>query len=333
MTVYNGSPFLREAIDSILNQTYRGFKFLIIDNASTDNSREIVKSYTDSRIELVELPQNIGQVAALNKGLNRINTPLVARMDADDISLPERFEKQVAFMDLYPNVVACGSDVAVFHNTNHKKDSVWKYPLHSADIKVKMLFECCLPHPALMIRKDLLDEYDLRYDETLGHSEDWDLFQRAGKYFELANIPEILFRYRIHDRSVTRQTFDLQHAAAEKIDDISLDWLRLKNHPLRRVHRDLGYETLNINNREPRFIDDVIEWFDALAEANRRHRNYDGEALSRFLEERLFLVLTKNAMHGTKPLRIFLKEKLYRCVPVLWSIKFMIKILFSIKEK
>ena len=95
MTVYNGSPFLRTAIDSILNQTYADFCFLIVDDASTDDSREIVRSYKDPRIQLVCLEHNVGQTAALNIGLRQATTPWIARMDADDYSGPTRFEEQM----------------------------------------------------------------------------------------------------------------------------------------------------------------------------------------------------------------------------------------------
>ncbi|MFC1937085.1 glycosyltransferase family 2 protein [Chloroflexota bacterium] len=95
MTVYNGEPYLYEAVASILAQTYRDFRFLILDNASTDNSRGVIRSFNDPRIKLVELPENIGLVAALNRGLEMIDTPFVARMDADDISLPTRLEKEL----------------------------------------------------------------------------------------------------------------------------------------------------------------------------------------------------------------------------------------------
>ena len=322
MTVYNGAPFLRDAIESILNQTYAGFKFLIVDNASTDDSREIIKSYNDPRIELVALPENIGQVPALNKGLSLIDTPLVARMDADDISLPNRLEKQVDFMDKHPDVAISGSFIIVFTG---KKETIWKYPLHSDDIKVKLFFECCLPHPALIYRKTLLDQYNLKYDETLKHSEDWDLFQRTGKYFQLANIPDILFKYRIHNQSVTRNTFDRQYPAAVRIDDVSLDWLGLKTHPLRNIHRDVAYETLNIKNREPLFLDNVLQWFDTLKQANFTHNVFSQSSLETFLKERLFIVLTNNTIHGSKAFEIFKKEKLFRYVPLSWSLKFIIK--------
>ena len=104
MIVYNGEQYLKDAVESILNQTYHNFRFLIIDNASTDNSREIIRKFKDARIELVELIENISHTAALNRGLKLIDTPLVARLDADDISFNKRLEIQVAFMEKNPSV-------------------------------------------------------------------------------------------------------------------------------------------------------------------------------------------------------------------------------------
>ncbi len=327
MTVYNGEGFLRETIDSILNQTYKDFKFLIIDNASTDSSREIIRSYDNSRIELVALPENIGQIPALNKGLDMIDTPLVARMDADDISLPRRFERQVAFMESHPEVGVCGTYAAAF---NGKKETLWKHPVHHADIKVRLLFECCLVHPSVMIRKDLFDKYELRYNEQIGHSEDWELWQRSGRLFNLANIPEVLVRYRVHGQSVSRQTLNRQQAAAEMLDNSSLRFLELSHHPLRTVHRDVAFETFNAKNREPEFIDNVVEWFQELRNANYSRRIYDKHALNRFLKKRLFVVLTNNTRYRGKVFKTFFKEKLYRYIPLTWSLKFMVKVLLQI---
>jgi glycosyltransferase involved in cell wall biosynthesis len=327
MTVYNGEGFLRETIDSILNQTYKDFKFLIVDNSSTDSSREIIRSYDDPRIELVALPENIGQIPALNKGLDMIDTPLAARMDADDISLPRRFEHQAAFMESHPKVGVCGTYASAFKG---QKETLWKHPVHHADIKVRLLFECCLVHPSVMIRKDLLDKYELRYNEQIGHSEDWELWQRAGRLFNLANIPEVLVRYRVHGQSLSRQTLDRQQAAAEMLDNSSLRFLELSHHPLRRVHRDVAFETFNAKNREPEFIDNVIDWFKELRNANYSQGIYDKHALNRFLKKRLFVVLTNNTRHQGKVFKTYLKEKLYRYIPLPWSLKFMIKLLLAV---
>jgi glycosyltransferase involved in cell wall biosynthesis len=330
MTVYNGEAYLREAIDSILNQTYKDFKFLILDNASTDNSRDIIRSYNDPRIELVALPENIGQVPALNKGLDMIDTVYTARIDADDISLPRRFEQQVAFMERHPFVGVCGTFVIGFWG---KKETHYTWPCQSEDIKVKLLFECSIPHPAVMLRKSFFDRHQLRYDESIGHSEDWELWQRAGRYFELANIPEFLLRYRFHQENESLKIIHRQREAAEELDSRSLKFLGLEKHPLRSIHRDVAFETFNAKNREPQFLHDVEAWFRQLKKANQHHQVYEPQALNRFLKERLFIVLTNNTIHWRSALRMFRQEKLHRFIHWIWTLKFMIKILLAIFNK
>ena len=137
MTVYNGEQYLKDAVASILNQTYRNFHFLILDNASTDNSREIISEFKDSRIELVELIENIGHTAALNRGLKLIDTPLVARMDADDISFKNRLELQINFLEENKDIDILGSWAIEFQlplqgdpslGRNSGPCSYWSYP-------------------------------------------------------------------------------------------------------------------------------------------------------------------------------------------------------------
>lgn len=326
MTMYNAAPFLRETVDSVLNQTYPDFKYLIIDNASIDNSREIIRSYNDPRIKLVPLPENIGQVAALNKGLDMIDTPLIARMDADDICLPQRFGRQVEFMDANPEIGICGAFAIAFHG---KREIYWQWPCHPDDIKVKLLFECCLAHPSVMMRKDLLDRYKLRYSETIGHSFDWELWQRAAECFDLANIPAFLLRYRLHEANESKKTLHLQEQAAKLIDDQTLERLGLANHPLRQIHRDAAFETMNAKNRGPEFLDRVIQWFDQLETANSLKKIYNADALRRFLNERLFLMLKANLKYRRAILKIFSNHRLYRQVGIYRSFKFMIKVLLS----
>lgn len=324
MTMYNAAPFLRETVDSVLNQTYPDFTYLIIDNASIDNSREIIRSYNDPRIKLVPLPENIGQVAALNKGLDMIDTPLIARMDADDISLPQRFERQVEFMDAHPGIGICGTFAIAFHE---KREIPWQWPCNPEDIKVKLLFECCLAHPSVMMRKDLLDRFNLRYSETIGHSFDWELWQRAAECFDLANIPVFLLRYRLHEANESKKTLHLQEQAAGMIDDQTLERLGLANHPLRQIHRDVAFETMNAKNRGPEFLDHVLQWFDELEAANILKKIYDADALRRFLNERLFFILKANLKYRRSILKIFFNRRLHRHASLYRSFKFMIRFL------
>ncbi len=336
MTVYNGEAYLRETIESILSQTYRDFEYLILDNASVDGSREIIRSYHDPRIRLEALPENIGQEAALNKGLDMIETLYVARIDADDIALPRRLERQVAFMDANPGVGVCGTFVRVFHQPKEnqpkpkiKKEIKYRWPTQPEDIKVKLLFECCLPHPGVMLRKPFFDQHGLRYDEEIGHSFDWELWQRAAEHFELANIPEFHLRYRLHPENESKRTAHLQEKAAVKIYRRGLERLGLEEHPMRWVHRDVAIETLNVGNREPGFLNQVLEWFEVLEVANKEHGYYREQALHRFLRERLFVVMHYNMVHPGLVMKLFFKERLYKDVGLYRSLKFLVKALLS----
>lgn len=324
MTVYNGSEYLRETIESVLSQTYRDFTFLIMDNASTDDSRDIIKSYDDPRIKLAPLPENIGQIRALNKGLDFIVNGLVARLDADDICMPTRFEEQVSFMDAHPEIGICGTFARAFSSSTTVR---WTYPTSPDELKVNHLFECAMVHPSVVMRKDVLDSFDLRYDESMTHSFDWDLWQRAARYTKLANIPKFLVRYRLHDQSQSQQTLEMQDAAAKRLDIRALGQLGLVLHPLHHIHRDASLITFNAANRGAEFVNQVIQWFEMLETANNQYRVYDKDTLHRFLKKRLFVVLTHNAFMGKTARDIFFYEKLQRYIPRTWTVKFLIKTL------
>jgi glycosyltransferase involved in cell wall biosynthesis len=326
MTVYNARDHLSACMDSILNQSYRNFTFLIIDDGSTDGSKEIAGSYGDQRIKLIGLPKNIGQIEAMNLGLSMIETPLIARMDADDISLPQRFTRQMEFMENHPEVGICGTYAIAFDG---KRRFHWSYPCGAQDIKVKLLFECSLVHSSVMMRKEFLDRYDLKYDVQLEHSYDWELWQRAANCFDLANIPEFLVKYRVHEQSVSYRTSHHQMEAAKQLDDASLGMLGLEDHPLRKIHRDVALDTFNAEYRDRKFLIQAKEWFGTLRSANQIHDVFEQEALNRFLKKRLFVILTKNTHHWRKALTYFLNERLLVRVNWLWSLKFFVKICLS----
>jgi hypothetical protein len=232
----------------------------------------------------------------------------------------------MAFMEAHPEVGICGTYVVAFLHQD-KQEIVYRWPTEPEDIKVKLLFECCLPHPAVMIRKTLFHQYGLKYDEEIGHSFDWELWQRAADHFELANLPEFHLRYRLHPENESKKTAHLQEAAALKLDNRSLERLELQRHPLRQVHRDVAFETFKAVNREPGFLNQVVQWFRELENANKKHGIYSEEALHRFLKERLLVVLHYNTAHPRLILKLFFKERLYREIGVFRQIKFLVKVL------
>jgi len=196
MPVYNGSEFLGEAIESILNQTFNKFEFLIIDDGSTDQSIEQIKSYNDERIRLIPNKKNIGQSASLNKGIKMARGDYIAIMDQDDISIQDRLKVQFEFMENHSNIDVCGSWLELIGTY----DGIVKYETKSERIKMNLLTNVSLAHSAVMIRKSTLIKYDLNYNSNLSIAQDYDLWVRMFEHCSFANIPEPLLKYRIHEK-------------------------------------------------------------------------------------------------------------------------------------
>ena len=196
--VFNGEKYLSQAIKGVLNQTYTDFEFLIVDDASTDNSKNIIKSYDDSRIKLVENGWNLGQTATLNKGIKLAKGKYIARLDQDDLSLPKRLEKQVEFLNSNPDITAVGSYViCIDENGNYMRESIW--PVGFENNLFNIL--CGIPpvgHPAVMYRKEVVEKIGY-YRNDYSVSSDLDLWLRIySKGCTCSNIPDNLTYYRIH---------------------------------------------------------------------------------------------------------------------------------------
>ena len=147
MPVYNGEKYLKEAIDSILNQTFSDFEFIIVNDCSSDNTEDIIKSYKDNRIVYLKNEENSGVATTLNRGLDIAKGEYIARMDADDISLPKRFEKQVDFMDKNKNCIICGSNTELFGAISGRT----YVPLTDSAIRATVIFSSPFTHPTVMI--------------------------------------------------------------------------------------------------------------------------------------------------------------------------------------
>jgi glycosyltransferase involved in cell wall biosynthesis len=198
MPVYNGAMYLPEAIDSILQQTYEDFEFLIIDDGSMDQSVRIINSYDDPRIRLIKNERNLGLVSTLNKGIDLAKGEFIARMDCDDISLPERFEKQMALMSQHPEVGVCGGWIEYFMG----RVLVLKLPISDAEIKRTLPSDNPIAHPTVMMRTKVIKNLQVYYNPGYSHVEDYELWIRLAVVTCFANIPEVLLKYRIHPEQV-----------------------------------------------------------------------------------------------------------------------------------
>ena len=209
MSVYNGEKYLAEAVDSILNQTFRDFEFLIINDGSTDATADILERYqrSDNRITVYN-QENQGLIASLNRGCQLARGEYVARMDADDVSLPERLAKQVQFMDTHPDIGVVGTWVE-YMDENGRRLGEWHYPTAPGVIGWHLLFWCCLAHPSVVMRRDVFLQLGFYRPQAL-HAEDYDLWSRAVTVTRLANIPEVLLRYRITGEGICQRHHQTQ---------------------------------------------------------------------------------------------------------------------------
>ena len=198
MPVYNVALYVTEAINSILNQTFKDFELLIINDGSTDSTREEVLKFSDSRIRFVENEKNIGLANTLNRGVELANGEYIARMDGDDISMPNRLYEQVVFLECHSEIDICGAGYRFFGAKNY--DVI--YPKSHDGIKVGLLFGCCMIIP--MFRKKNVQKLGLKYNQDYFPAEDyrfWTECMLSG--LKMHNLQKILFLYRMHPSQVS----------------------------------------------------------------------------------------------------------------------------------
>lgn len=209
MAVYNGEKFLKEAMESILNQTFTNFEFLIINDGSTDNSVKIIKSYDDPRIRLINNETNLKLIASLNKGISLAKGKYIARMDCDDISMPERLEKEVKFLEDNEEYGLVGTWYTVIDGEGKEKYNM-SYPSSNDLIKLFLSLNCPLVHGSIMGRTELFKQ-NLYGSKEYYAVEDYELWVRFSKLTKIYNIPEYLFRYRIYGESFSDSKTQLMY--------------------------------------------------------------------------------------------------------------------------
>ena len=215
MPVYKTDEnYLREAIESILSQTFEDFEFLILDDCPEDDREEIIKSYKDKRIKYYKNEKNLGITPSRNKLIDMAKGEYLAIFDHDDISLPTRLEKQVAYLDEHPECGVVGCKTQRMSNGKQSKN-----PTNDHEIKLALMRVCALTHPASMIRKSVLINNNIRYEERFSPAEDYALWCRLIGKTKFYNIPKVLMKYRIHDNNTTKTQSDKMSAATRAIHE------------------------------------------------------------------------------------------------------------------
>ncbi len=291
LPVYNAALYLKEAVNSIINQTYTDWELIIINDGSTDNSQEIILSYTDRRIKYFENENNLGLISTLNKAINLCSGEYIARMDADDISFAERFSKQVNFLDQNADYGMCGSFAHIINNQGNTTGKI----IHVTEndyLKVNLLFSVPFVHPSMMIRKEILEEN--LFDKEYLHAEDYDLWTRIARKYKVANIPDFLLKYRWHGSNVSITNSEKQERVKNKIIKRELNLLDLSPNEEEFYLHKVSFSQFDSKTTQEKEIFENFEgldkWFSKIIEANKTKQFYNNKALVEFLWSRWIIV-------------------------------------------
>jgi len=292
MPVYNGKKYLREAIESILEQTFADFRFLIINDGSTDNSEEIIKGYKDSRIRFLKNEKNLGLISTLNIGLKEANGKYIARMDQDDISFPNRLKLQYQFMESNPEIGISGTWIKKF---GIKKSFIGKYYTTHDDLAAYLLFGCPFAHPTVIMRNEVMKKNGLFYDLNYQNAEDIALWSQSVAFTKLANLPKVLLYYRTHPNTISRKYTLEQYNAANKV---KLDLL--KNINLFPTDEELKIHSsfVDFDNDKKEFLNKTEVWLIKIIGANKKSGVFNNKSLNKIISNRWLNICLTNANFG-----------------------------------
>ena len=322
MPVYNGGPFLRSAIESILNQDFSDFDFLIIDDGSTDGSHEIAASYADPRIRLESNGRNLGLIATLNRGLDLAKGTYVARMDADDIAFSDRLSKQLAFMKAHPEIGLCGT---WYERDYMDGTSIMTPPEDDASIRFFLIFDTVFAHNTIMFRRKFLEDHGLRYDPDFRHAEDFEFWTRCSRHTQVANLPEVLLRYHYHADNTSNRHRDEQIQTADRIRCRYLSDLGLVPTPDEcQLHTDLIQFRLSGDQTH---LEAASAWLLCLADAAQKRLGVSKAMIMHELSRYWYGACAAQADRGITTWKMFMSNPLGRQGKIAWQAKLLVRCL------
>jgi glycosyltransferase involved in cell wall biosynthesis len=330
MPTYNVAPWVEEAIRSVLNQTYRDFELLVVDDASTDDTLDRVRAIDDPRIRIASFPNNVGLAENLNRGLDLIDTELVARMDGDDIAEPDWLVTGVHVLDTCPEVGICSFGFQFFG----AKTSLVRFPEHHEDSKAQMLFGCTVIVP--VFRKSVFTYNHLRYSTDAFPAEDYMMWANAYRVTQVYNVQRTLFHYRTHASQISTARREAQIVKSNEVRLKMLHWLNPDFSDKEKRYFIDTFVPCKIESKE-----DIakLKQFAQLLISRNTYGNYSNEALRHKFKYHigygvLDYVEQTYFPHGYSPIAFFrlLSSGLYPPLPTKNRLKILIKCLLF-KEK
>ncbi len=323
MSNYNTpEEFLRPAIESILNQTYQNFEFIIIDDCSTDNSLSIIESYSDKRIKIIKNEINLGITKSLNKGLKAAKGEFVARMDADDISLEARFEKQLAFLKSHPDHIVCGTGVELIGDweTKYTGKFMCRIITPKDEFRIHLLFGNYpnIVNPTAMFNGCLLLKHNIIYNENYSLAQDYRMWISCSEVAECANIQETLLYYRVHAKAVSNDKKELQKNIAYQIMQEQLDKLHLElTEDIAEIHKDFLFSRKQYSIK-------CKKWIKTLLKYNKKYNIYNQKIFKKILWKKWTEITYFGIAKQKKP---FDSVKMILSIPIVY-----IPYLFTIRK-
>lgn len=244
LPIYRGEPYLRQTLDALLGQTFGDFEIVVVNDASPDASRQVIATYTDRRIRLLDNPVNLGQTGSLQLALEQAQGEYLARQDQDDICLPERFAQQVAFLDCHPEVGVLGTNYGVIDQHGRLlMDTVVDYPPETlAEMAWRLLWTDRLVDSSVMFRRTAAAQvggYDLRHR----YAQDYDLWVRLSFVTGVARLPNTLLHLRIHNASASSRYAEAQDLEVVAIIQSALS--RVLSEPVSAAAAAVLHRTIN----------------------------------------------------------------------------------------
>lgn len=276
MPAYNAGVHLADAIRSVLDQSFTDFELIIINDGSSDNTVAVLSQFSsESRLRIIHNERNLGLIATLHRGLAECRAPLIARMDADDICDPRRFERQATLLRDRPDIDIVGGAIRFFGNVSHP--NVFQFPITHETIHPAMLFFCSLAHPTLMFRRELVERDLFRYDDEFRHAEDYHLWSRLLLQVRAANLPELVLHYRLHKTQVSSGRGDQQYEASLRVrrkmlGEAGINW----------TDADIALHESVILERplsRPDYLEALAAWFGKIEDGNHKSAYWDTTAL------------------------------------------------------
>lgn len=306
MCAYNSEKYIAESIESILNQTFADFEFIIINDASTDKTEEIIKTYQskDSRVKLLQNKYKKGISGAANTGLDAAQGEFIARMDSDDISLPTRLEAQIKFLESHPEIGVCGAWVKLI---GVDEDIVWENPTDPDYIKCIMIFYGAISNPVVMFRRNILESNQLRYMDTA--AEDYEMYVRLSRVTKLTNIPKVLLHYRMHQTNFGKVNRQIQNESANYIRLNQIQELGIVATPQEEsIHTNIGFWNIK---QDSNFLKLADLWFKKLITANLKKGIFPEPTFSNLMIEKWIDIYKASDYLGTKLVFKFIIRMMY----------------------